>query len=78
LPSPTYVVPATHVLVGAVHVLALGAAALVRVLALVLVDAEGAAGVQLVAARAHALEAAVGVLARARRRTNALKCTNHI
>ena len=51
-------------LVRAVDVPALGTAALVGVvLALVPVDAERAAGVQLVAARTDALEAAVGVLA---------------
>ena len=56
------------------HVSTLGPAALVGVvLALVPVDAERAAGVQLVAARTDTLEAAVGVLAGARWWTNALR-----
>ena len=60
-------------LVRTVDISALGTAALIRVvLALVPVDAEGAAGVQLVAAWTHALEAAVGVLAGARWRENTL------
>ena len=45
------------------HVPALSASALVRVLALVLVDAEGAGRVQLVASRADTFEATVCVLA---------------
>jgi len=58
-----------------VDISALGTAALVRVvLALVPVDAEGAAGVQLVAAWTHALEAAVGVLAGAGRGADDLGC----
>ncbi len=44
------------------HVPALCASALVRVLALVLVDAEGAGRVQLVTTRADAFEAAMSVL----------------
>ena len=61
-------------LVRAVDVPALGAAALVGVvLALVPVDAERAAGVQLVAARTDALEAAVGVLAGAGWGANTLR-----
>lgn len=57
------------------NVPALCSAALVRVvLTLVPIDAEGAAGVQLVAAGADALEAAVSVLASARRWTDTLKC----